>query len=60
MQPWQIVILVYLVVVLVLGVTAALAERFGWIKSQRLRRLMRKIYGLDRGSEQDGGPDQRD
>ena len=48
MQGWQIALLIFLAVVLVLGMTAALGERRGWIKSPKVRRVLRRIYGLDR------------
>lgn len=42
------VLIGFLAVVLVAGVVSALAERRGWIKNERTRRLLRKLYGLDR------------
>lgn len=39
---------IYVALVLVTGLAAGLAEHFGWIKSERLRRIVRKAYGLDR------------
>lgn len=48
LPTWQLIVLIYLAVVLLLGVGVGVAEHYGWIKSKRLRRLIRKVYGLDR------------
>jgi hypothetical protein len=45
---WQVVVLVWLAVVLIAGVSYLVADRRGWIKSERLRQLLRRAYGLDR------------
>lgn len=53
MATWEIVLLVYLGVVLLAGVGFGVAEHYGWIKNKRLRRLLRKVYGLDRKPNDD-------
>ena len=43
----------YLIVVLLGGVGYLLADRRGWIKSERVRAFLRKVYGLDRRNGDD-------
>jgi hypothetical protein len=50
---WQVVILVWLGLVLVLGLGSLVAERRGWIKSDRLRTMIRRAYRLDRDDRKD-------
>lgn len=53
MPIWQVVILVWLGLVLVLGLGSLVAERRGWIKSEALRRAIRRVYRLDRPSRKE-------
>lgn len=48
MPIWQVVLLVWLGLVLVVGLGSLVAERRGWIKSEALRRAIRRVYRLDR------------
>lgn len=51
MPVWQVVILVWLGLVLVLGLGSLVAERRGWIKSDALRAMIRRAYRLDRANQ---------
>jgi hypothetical protein len=46
---WQVIVLVWLGLVLVLGLGSLIAERRGWITNDALRRAIRRVYRLDRG-----------
>jgi hypothetical protein len=48
---WQVILVVWLALVLVIGGGSLVAERRGWIKNEHLRRAVRKVYRLDRSDE---------
>ena len=58
MPVWQLVILVWLGLVILLGVGALVAERRGWIKSERLRWAIRRAYRRDQIEPKSLGDDE--
>ena len=59
MPIWQLVILAFLGLVILLGFGSLVAERRGWIKSERLRRAIRRAYRLDRDEPKGLSHDER-
>ncbi|HKM55236.1 MAG TPA: hypothetical protein VJY33_17660 [Isosphaeraceae bacterium] len=53
MAVWQVVVVAFLALVLVAGVVSLTAERRGWITNERLRRIVRRVYRLDRPQRKD-------
>lgn len=44
MAPWQVIVLAWLGLVVLLGIAFLVAERREWINDERLRSAVRKAY----------------